>query len=44
MKAQRGIREKWISEKSDCLEYVNLMVDYFNYVNSESEEGDSQKD
>jgi len=30
----RQSREKWTSEKSDCITYVKLMVDYFSWVNS----------
>ena len=30
---QKEVRGKWQSAKSDCLEYVHLMVDYFNHLN-----------
>lgn len=37
------MRAQWVSSKSDCLEYVCLMVDYFNFVNGPSdEEGDDR--
>lgn len=42
LKATKEIRKVWQSDKSDCLEYVNLMVDYFNFVNSVSDSDASE--
>ena len=43
LKATKEIRKQWQSDKSDCLEYVNLMVDYFNFANSVSDSDTSDK-
>ena len=41
--AQKEVKQKWQSAKSDCLEYAHLMVDYFNHINqANSEEEEKQ--
>ena len=36
LKEIKAIRVKWESEKSDCISYAKLMVDYFAYLNKNS--------
>ena len=46
LKQIKAIRAKWESDKSDCISYAKLMVDYFTYVNknSQGQESDSKDD
>lgn len=46
LKEIKAIRVKWESDKSDCISYAKLMVDYFAYVNknSQGQESDSKDD
>ena len=37
LKEIKAIRVKWESDKSDCISYAKLMVDYFAYVNKNSQ-------
>ena len=33
LKEIKAIRSKWECDKSDCISYTKLMIDYFSYVN-----------
>ena len=42
MKELRQMRQAWTCEKSDCIGFAKLMVDYFNYGNKDGSDFDSQ--
>lgn len=36
LKELRKSRAQWTSEKSDCIGFAKMLVDYFNFVNSDA--------
>ena len=42
LKNIKAIRAKWESDKSDCISYAKLMVDYFSYVNKAGNDEESK--